>query len=204
MKFAVCTYGGSASMFLANALDTTQGWRVEHEPSSQDQPTAKRLPGVRLRFDSVVGNYGEVNPRLRYLVPHLPVDRWACVEREPGAMLLSALNRHPEWLDDGEMRLVLAVAEVVAFLQFIDGWRNRGKSVFKMEDLTSRAYALENFAAELGIESFDVNRVNLGSRMNEHGREYLRTLYDLPAVVQGIFRPAFADFNSSYYPGAFS
>lgn len=203
MKFAVCTYGGSGSAFLARALDTATGWRVEHEPA-QDQPTPEHLPAVRLRFEAVEGNYGEVNPRVRYLVPHLPVDRWAIVVREPGAMLLSALNRHPEWLKDGEMRLVLAVAEVVAFLQFVDGWKRRGISVFKMEDLTTRPYALERIAEELGVETFEIERVKLENRVNEHGREHLRTLYDLPAVVQSLFRPAFADFNSTYYPGAFS
>ena len=93
--FLITSTGRTGTMFLANAMNRSAYWNVEHEPPTSHNDNIKEKTRVgNERFAKQKGyNYGEVNSVMGEVVSEIKVDKYGIIFRNIYDTILSMLNR---------------------------------------------------------------------------------------------------------------
>ena len=130
MKFLITSTGRTGTKFLTFVLNSSQEYRVLHEPAG----TRDSLQKARERF-SVSTNYGEVNPQVLSFAEQLDVDYKGVIIRDPIEILDSWLRRN-KFGGDVEKNVTF----LDSLLEHIDSLIQQGANILYFSKLFQHDY----------------------------------------------------------------
>lgn len=95
MNFLISGHPRSGTKFLANLLNRSASWEVNHEVDyerDEFEQTPEHLQTILDRFNK--DRYGEVTSCLKWCAAHLPVDKKAIIVRPLKEVWVSIVNDH--------------------------------------------------------------------------------------------------------------
>ncbi len=156
-NFLIMAMGRSGTKFLANLMNRSQVWTVEHEPNGshdEREPVANIAPSFNR------DHYGEVNSRLRYAAKRLPVAKVGVIVRDPYAVWASILNRKPPEQWDRLLRDYERTAEALSEL-----W-HKGAWVISFARMVEDPWYTAKVLRTFGVEDVEVSLRDLGVKVN--------------------------------------
>ncbi len=168
-SFLLTGTGRSGTTFLAETLNRSQAWEINHESSNDhrylEAPDDRAANELRDRFREVC--YGEVNSQLRRIAPALNRRgvRVYFVIRHPMDLIKSvhtARGRSKDQFLDTLFEILPALTDV--FLLKLLGFRH-----FKFEKFTTDKYYFLDMMNELGVDDLCISKVNLKEKVNSNG-----------------------------------
>jgi hypothetical protein len=180
-NFLISGSGRSGTRFLANLMDKSEVWFVEHEPGAagiEHYTTAESIGKTYRRFER--HRYGEVNSMLRRILIHFPVKKKGVLIRNPYDIYLSIANRR------GVERKYLD--EFIESLGLISYALSKDKKMKKImfERLISDVDYAQDILRFFGINDVVVTEEDIKIKVNqteEENKKY-KTIKDLPADVR--------------------
>lgn len=168
-SFLLTGTGRSGTKFLAETLNRSQTWEINHESPNDHRylevPDDRSANELKDRFRKVC--YGEVNSQLRRIAPALNRRgiRVYFTVRNPIDIIKSVHTARGRSRD----QFIETVIEVLPSFTHIFLLRLLGFKSFTFEKFTTDKTYLLGMMNELGVDDVDVSSIDLSQKVNSHG-----------------------------------
>lgn len=185
-SFLLTGTGRSGTTFLAETLDRSQAWEINHESPNDHRylevPDDRSANELKDRFREIY--YGEVNSQLRRIAPALNRRgvRVYFTVRHPRDIIKSvhtARGRSRDQFLDTLYELLPAFTDV--FLLKLLGFKH-----FKFEKFTTDKVYFLGMINELGVKDVNLSSIDLDSKVNSNGQGSMED-WDLSSEERYIF-----------------
>lgn len=201
MNYAITAHPRSGTKFLAGLLDDTPNGTCEHdvEGESPNGTTSEESVFIKIRkrytnvaaMQKTVGKidpahappvYGNCSGNLLPYFDRLDVDKRVIIVRNPQNIILSIINRHPEYMEPTKWDAMLArVVTRLHSLRSLARIYEEDDNHFRLlhfEDITgdNALPELISLFGWLGVEYKNLSEAVVRTKVNSSGRNYFRSL----------------------------
>ena len=161
-NFAITSYGGSGTKFLAQMMNKSDTWTVLHEPKLSADYMA--IEYCSQRFEK--SNYGEVNSFLRFCFNDLKVDKKGVIHRPIKDAYISWYSQKKDELD-GKYYYNLDVS-----LHLLDRiFENPKIFLISFNRMIKDVQYTNEILKHFGIEDVNLTKEDLAEKINPHRKE---------------------------------
>jgi hypothetical protein len=184
-NFAITAMSRSGTKFLAEVMNRSKVWTVDHEPPGGWNDKG---PGIQRRL--MKDNYGEVNTFMRLCWDEIEVQRRGVIVRNPKHLLKSYFNLRQEV----HLKHVKVAAEG---LRLIDQFAEAGATLIRFEEMTSSHAYLQEVLSDFDIIDVDVTKVDLKKKINQRPMMFAKWIY-IDKGIREMCEKEFAWFVEKY------
>jgi hypothetical protein len=171
--FAITGTGRCGTAFLAHALNTSPSYSVIHE-YDYDYLIAEKSGYIDIVKHRFRDHYGEVNSHLRFIFSKLKVPKKAVIIRHPHEIILSAMNRHEEWIHGNDF--VRYIDRLNGSLHILHNEIKKGTYLIRFEKMISDINVIIKLCEYLNINDIDFSRIALDEKVNKNKKIRYTTL----------------------------
>lgn len=160
-NFAITSYGGSGTKFLAEMMNKSDKWTVLHEPHLSTNFMAARF--CQERFNN---NYGEVNSYLRFCFQDLKVAKKGVIKRPIKDAYISWWSQKGEHLNDSyyyDLEITLHLLDEL--------YENNDILLIDFNRMVANVSYINGILKHFGIEDVKLTKEDLAEKINPHRKE---------------------------------